>query len=1504
VRRSGLGCTLRALLCGVVAVLFQVPGATGAPDAAKSTIFCYRATRTGGTALSAGKFARVSEDIICKVTPRKTDGTLETAATADFAALACGAMVDGAGAALACAVKTAAAVDASGLFIQTTLTTPPTVSAPLTALNIVATLAGGAVIKQGTLAGVGLVEASETIGANTPYPLVFSQEPTIKSTLSCVEVGNAAAAPFVRESTVIECTIAAKDITPAAVFSLGEDFARGVTVGGDYTHASVSGQADPYVKTGCTKSTLAEGLACLSQTLVFEVRSPAYPSSFQMTGQLADATAFEGGATAYTVVGTPTTASRVSCVGDGTGLAVVREGGNVTCTIRSFSASGITSAFPTDFGTGTVVSDGTNPGVSSSETVIAEVDGNTAGIKFVYGVHLNASAENGDTVTFTPKLTGGANLAAAATIQVIGTPTKESVLSCVGSETGAGKDFVLVSETVTCTINVKDVNDNACLGLETDFQTPESDGGTSIGLIQESGSSTSVASIFQFSIDAPAAQHLGTHLFNTTVKTAAGLAITSSPVGLKVLGRATRASTVACAFEGQALYVREAANVTCTYTPRDEDGIIAADFTHFGKAVGASGVDTRPPLDGQGVAITFTAVAPAAGRTFQLTGALSDGQYFTSLPFAFADVLGTPSRRTTLSCESYKSGNGYIRLGEVAQCVISIADSAGAPTTGLASDFIVNGTENTGGGMFSPLTSQAGFTEVSFNVTETGGVVDGIFEIVVSLASSFDKTKTTNPADNIANNFTYLVLGSPTSASVLTCVGDETGSATVVKTSEQVTCTIDVKNGVGFTTALAADFATPTSVGGTSISTRTATKTNAGTATAKTAITFTVDAPGTPGLNSFNISVALAAQFGNAALADHLFPTVVGRPTIKSTLSCTPLEIRHSQNVTCTITATDNAGATTGFGADFTVTTLGGVTAKGLVATATGATFTTLHTAPATSGGTFTVTGADAVTSVPFSSGAVSFLVMGTPAVNSIIVCQGDNTASSDYVRASGTASCVITVRNTANTAVNAFVTDFADPDVVGVTLKTVAGKNVTRVTNGATMTVKLDAPASVGTTCQYVGKLASGATFTEGAKSIVTIGTPTANSNLSCTGASSGTEILEAGEIANCVITVNDAGGPTTALATDFGLPVSTGSSVTVPQFVGGGSTMTFSVVAPPATTTKFTVTGSLSAALGGANFSQGEYVLSMVGTATVASKISCVGERSGTTSVRQLEVTECTIQGVDSLGSDTNAQKTQFATPLLVGGTFIAGENLTGASDYSVTTIKVKAPAAVTAFSVLGRLSDTSAFSQGQQSLTVVGTPNNFTNVSCVGDRSGRVTDVRRNESITCTVYFHDTGGIVTGVAADLGLPDVTGSVYVGLQSAVAVNPPSGANAATFTFKANMTEGDAVMNLFMSTSNNAQSIVGSPQSIEVVGIPSNQSTLVCIGADANENARARQEDTVTCTVAFVDDHVGCDRRCRRFSGKLSNHRLAGNVVAHAGDRPHRAHVYDEGAENRICDI
>ena len=1131
--------------------------------------------------------------------------------------------------------------------------------------------------------------------------------PTVASTLSCI--GSENIIDIVRQSETILCTIIIND-NIGGTTGLPSDFALPVS--------------NPLSATSTSVLTAGPN----HTTVLFYALAPATIGvQFTMGGRLASGLAFSQGNINIALRGTPSWQSTITCSNNLTQEANVRIGESVICLITPFDSAGKqTTGFTTDFA---------YPVVSLPPPYFVPFLSASGGTSFTVSFPVPNGLIAGQYLSVQGQLGNGTLFQQSAQkLLFVGTPTQATTLNCYGSNTHATTVYTL--ETILCTLYVKDAN-GTTTAFSTDFNNPIVSAGVTTAITTKSGNESDSEMVF--SIIAPSSPTS----FTVSVSLSSNNApIANSPLQINVTLAPAVKSQIFCVGSVSGINeVRTGELTYCTITARDNNGALTFALpSDFGSPIVYGGTNQTALIKSQTSISTlrFNVTAPTtAGASFYVEGRLNSGALFSQNAFNIY-VIGVPTQLSSLSCQGVVSLISVVHAGDTVVCTLTPRGGTGATTTAFASDFS------------TPYISPPAIP-TALVTTDLGSTFVFYFNASLSLSAR----QIINVTGLLANGTAFTsgpaqltVVGRPTSNSTLSCVG-QAGSTPYVYPGGTVLCTITVQDAHGPTTGLAEDYGQPLSVGGTSITLPIAVN-------SYSQMQFTVQAPATAN-SVFTITGVMAdlTPFNQGPVS----MMVIGTASRYSNVSCVPIRnfgvfsVRTGEEVTCTIFIKNTLNQpTTAALTDFSLpVVVGGNLSSGF--SLSGYTEVQFNvTAPQTAGALFTVTGRLSNGQL-FYQGAFAIPVVGVPTTASQIACSG-NRSNTTVVRINELVNCNYNIRDSSGLTIGN-AADFLSAIVVG-------GRNETSLVSLSPYRLYFSvvAPAVASSTFTLLGRLASGANFTQGPLPLTVVGIPTNNSTLACIGAVSGTRFVRAGEIILCTISVFDDSGATTGVANDF--VVYSAEPYTMLMHSWNYSNVYFNVTAPSQVNAVVTVAAGIA---GGSNFTQGAVALVVVGTPTNDSSIACAGLRSHTTFVRVDEVVVCNITARSSPGQVTTSLPLDFGSPLTINGQSISA--IQGPQPSTWQIFNVTSPNTVgVPFSVVGRLADGQNFTQGLVYLTVVGTPSNRSTVSCIGVRSGN-TYVRVNDIVTCTITIRDTSGLsTTGVTPDFYTPAViNGQLQSGL-------------------------------------------------------------------------------------------------------------------------------------------
>jgi hypothetical protein len=496
--------------------------------------------------------------------------------------------------------------------------------------------------------------------------------------------------------------------------------------------------------------------------------------------------------------------------------------------------------------------------------------------------------------------------------------------------------------------------------------------------------------------------------------------------------------------------------------------------------------------------------------------------------------------------------------------------------------------------------------------------------------------------------------------------------------------------------------------------------------------------------------------------------------------------------------------------------------------------------APATSGAALSAAVRLAGSSPsPFLQGApVNLIVRGQPDNTSVLSCQGA-TSGTDLIRVNETIQCTIAVRSN-NVAIAAFIADFAAPLVLGSAFDAASG--LTETAGGVRMSFNIFGVPTSGTTVRVRGRLSPNTNFSQTEISLIVVGTPSANSSLTCVGQESlSSSLVKRLETVTCTLVVADANGPTTGIASDFSVPTVTGGTSVSPLLAAAapfndGSRFVFSF-----TTTATAVSSTVRVFLAdGVTELNNRVTLAVRGRPTAASTLTCVGNVTGTTTVRINEVVRCAVAARDALGP-TTAALSDFSIPSVSAGQVLTA-TLEGNNNASLFSFFTRAPADTsTTFSVSIALNSSGINIIGSPfQLDVRGQPTNASVLSCQGQSTGEKS-VRAGQAVICFIFVRNQAASTTAFAVDFDLNVTQGTV-----SSPLAESSKGAFM-TATVLASSAVGDSVV--IRATLADGSPLLDTSEAIAILGIPTEASTLTCVG-DSSNSSTVQILERVTCTI------------------------------------------------------
>jgi hypothetical protein len=764
-------------------------------------------------------------------------------------------------------------------------------------------------------------------------------------------------------------------------------------------------------------------------------------------------------------------------------------------------------------------------------------------------------------------------------------------------------------------------------------------------------------------------------------------------------------------------------------------------------------------------------------------------------------------------------------------------NAAGSPTSATDADFLPL-TSDDGSVTFTWVTTSGSPLEFSFTApTYTGAIVS--FNITVQTGSG------------IVAMQTFSTIGAPTRHSTLGCTG-AANALNIVRHSEQVRCTINVRDATGPTTGISQDYGTPNVIPSSSlpIGWSYAESPN------KQTVNFTLQAPSTPG-STFRVRGTMESN-SPIFLQDFVTINVRGTPTIKSTMVCSSSSIdtllfRIGDTITCTYFPRTGSGVrTTGFATDLMAPLMTPAlvyTASPIASTDSGSTFTFSFVVPtaSVSGVNFTMGDQLQLTgrlssSTALDQGPQALVFVDVPTSQSTLHCVGALTSSA-VVHTGETVVCNITLLTAGGALTTGFPSDFDTPNIT-------AGSALTPIItqSGAVydtvMTFTLVAPATPQS-FSVAAALLSGAPLSGSPKIIVTRSYATTASTLSCAGFLSGTAFVTENELVNCTIVARDSTGLIDAIVSDFFTPAVTGGTlVSVLTAVPGNlSLVRFTVQAPAQAGTFFFVRGRLSANV---VFTQPAFSITVLGLPTQLSSVACVGVVSQQTLIRAGDNATCTVLPRNGNGVRMATFAAGFGLPVVVNGDSPTALRTSDAGNSFVFTLRAYANLSANAqVTVTGTLANGTTFSTAASTLTVVGQPTVDSVLDCVSQSTGS-SFVYPAQLVLCTITVRDASGATTGFADDFGRATSVGGSNIGLPVAV-----SGGAQMTFTLTAPATANAAFT--ITGTMANTSAFSQGPFSMLVIGTASRFSLLSCSAVRLQrQNVRAGED--IVCVISVRD--------------------------------------------------
>jgi hypothetical protein len=953
-------------------------------------------------------------------------------------------------------------------------------------------------------------------------------------------------------------------------------------------------------------STVASSPLILSDggsTFTFSTTPVAITTSFYVRVKASANKAFVlGGSTAFTVYGTPTTATSLTC----TGTAPSRQGVPVVCTISVSGLNGATTGVASDFAvfaTDPFTSLSSKNGGFSFTFTTTPTSTTTQFSVTVQIMSSNATVTNGTTI-----------------FVVYGNPTISSTLLCTNTNPSR------IGLAVGCTISVSGAN-GATTGIVSDFSVSSTV--TATGLSTSNGGSTFTFSTIPAYIS---------EAFKLTVSTIDGI-IEEGDFSFTVYGTPNSASILNCAVPTPA---RKGQNVMCTITVANEAGWttgLASDFTVTTTI--PSTQDITLESSDAGKIFTFSTELSNVSSSFQIKVDTNHSTIQNGVS-TFV-VYGNPSTSSKLACNNTSAA----RSGIAVVCTINVFDDIGA-TTGLAGDFVVsssspfspleplsegatfvfsivpttttsafdisvstiidNGVIASGATTFtvyghpsSSSTQSCTYTTparahqpitCTISVSDVNGATTGLpsdfgayssNEAGISLISEdggltyvFTTTPTSDAAPYridtrinddliVDGSVSIIVYGNPTNHSVLSCI-----APSPVRTDSDIQCLITVMDANGHTTGLPDDFKIIKRSEFTGEDVLTPVTEDGGSTFH---FSFRPDYIST----NLTVNVSVYQQIVQSGLPSFV---VHGHPDATSQIFCTSSQARASGDpIQCTIDVAEKSAPTTGVPEDFTTIVNGIPTNVTLVQVRDkyGSQYVFNVTAPGAFDDKFNVS----ISFSNYSNGGNTvsnvFRVLapstGPPSNASTVTC------SYTTPRVGDTIQCSVTFLSSSGQPTSVSASDLhvtAGDDLSSVSLRrrnVVSNFNTTNGGLSYSFLVPLSSiPAPAFVVAAYVnGALIASLTFQ-------LFGTPSVASSLECSAETSPAGFVHVLETVYCVIYPWSSAANTTAIATDFKVFINDAESPVHLTRMDGGLAYSFIVTSPNSSWPNFVLHGALA--------------------------------------------------------------------------------------------------------------------------------------------------------------------------------------------------------------------------------------------------------------------------------------------------------------------------------------
>ena len=562
---------------------------------------------------------------------------------------------------------------------------------------------------------------------------------------------------------------------------------------------------------------------------------------------------------------------------------------------------------------------------------------------------------------------------------------------------------------------------------------------------------------------------------------------------------------------------------------------------------------------------------------------------------------------------------------------------------------------------------------------------------------------------------------------------------------------------------------------------------------------FPVD---TSSLGTYQIGVTLS-KGGQIIVGGSMTYAVYGTPSEDSFLTCATG--RFALPAVCTIRIRCSAQAScTALASDFDVT------ANGITQTLTPTAGNTALTflAPTNALGAYPIIAKLVSSAEPITNGVYTFLVSGTPSVDSSLSCP--------VARVGEPAVCTITAKASSFQATTALPADF----------KVIVASSpvpLESADDGATYTF----PVCTQNIASFpiVVTLASGQLIAGGSLSYQVNGVPSAASSVKC---NSG----RFGAITKCFISVKDnAGATTTGDASDFTVYVA-GQPVSLTASQGG---TVFSFAANTFILGTYSIVATLAST--GDTLQDGAISFTVYGNPTSATTLTC---DSNNAQVNGAPI-PCLLT-IKNAGGATTAPVSDFS--IFIGGLRASPSLATTNGGFTYSFLVAPPPSIRDAYSVgvsFTAFTKSVAFPVYGASN---GAPNTMSQVSCMPSQP------RIDTEVTCTaLLLNNAGAYAPSVFSDFTFTYTSGQSERrrAVSSSVPVTRDGGISYGFTVGLPSSPVAQFALNAFI------RNALVSSTSFRIAGNPTNASTMTCSGA--NQGLSVKINEIVTCEITVRDD-------------------------------------------------